>query len=172
MFMTTTKSPLDVETSEPSEGGRLRRGRRRAPEPGFARQRRMWRTATRSRSWASSPRRSNCASAPTVRTCWPFGLSCGRRRRHRVVVRCPRGTAANVTCSTCVAVLATLRRRLESYRCGDVLDLSGSLRHRFWNSGGRVQSRYEIEVTTGQGGWLAVRSWLRRWTGPSRDAQL
>jgi single-strand DNA-binding protein len=48
----------------------------------------------------------------------------------------------------CVVSSGALRRRLESYRPGDVLELAGSLRHRFWNTAGRVQSRYEIEVDT------------------------
>jgi single-strand DNA-binding protein len=48
----------------------------------------------------------------------------------------------------CVASSAAIRRRLESYRPGDVVELAGCLRHRFWNTAGRVQSRYEIEVDT------------------------
>ena len=48
----------------------------------------------------------------------------------------------------CVVSSTAIRRRLETYHPGDVLELAGSLRHRFWNTAGRVQSRYEIEVGT------------------------
>jgi single-strand DNA-binding protein len=48
----------------------------------------------------------------------------------------------------CVVSSAAVRRRLETYRPGDVIELAGSLRHRFWNTAGRVQSRYEVEVGT------------------------
>jgi single-strand DNA-binding protein len=48
----------------------------------------------------------------------------------------------------CVVTSGALRRRIGSYRPGDVVELTGSLRHRFWNTAGRVQSRYEIEVDT------------------------
>lgn len=48
----------------------------------------------------------------------------------------------------CVVSSTAMRRRLETYRPGDVVELAGSLRHRFWNTGGRIQSRYEIEVGT------------------------
>ena len=46
----------------------------------------------------------------------------------------------------CVVAVPGLRRRLEQYQPGDVVEVEGALRHRFWNAGGRVQSRYEIEV--------------------------
>lgn len=48
----------------------------------------------------------------------------------------------------CVVGPAAVRRRLEACLPGDVIELSGALRHRFWNTAGRVQSRYEIEVVT------------------------
>ena len=48
----------------------------------------------------------------------------------------------------CVVSSTAVRRRLATYRPGDVVELAGSLRHRFWNTAGRVQSRYEIEVGT------------------------
>ena len=48
----------------------------------------------------------------------------------------------------CVVSATAVRRRLETYRAGDVVELSGPLRHRFWNSAGRIHSRYEIEVVT------------------------
>lgn len=46
----------------------------------------------------------------------------------------------------CVVTAPALRRRLEQYQPGDVLEVDGALRHRFWNASGRVQSRYEIDV--------------------------
>jgi single-strand DNA-binding protein len=48
----------------------------------------------------------------------------------------------------CVVSSTAVRRRLETYRSGDVVELVGSLRHRFWNTAGKVQSRYEVEVGT------------------------
>ena len=48
----------------------------------------------------------------------------------------------------CVVSSGAVRRRLETYHPGDVIEMTGSLRHRFWNAAGRVQSRYEIEVDT------------------------
>ncbi len=46
----------------------------------------------------------------------------------------------------CVVTTPALRRRLEQYQPGDVIEVDGALRHRFWNASGRVQSRYEIDV--------------------------
>lgn len=46
----------------------------------------------------------------------------------------------------CVVTTPALRRRLEQYQPGDVIEIDGALRHRFWNASGRVQSRYEIDV--------------------------
>lgn len=46
----------------------------------------------------------------------------------------------------CVVATPILRRRLEQYQPGDVVEVDGALRHRFWNASGRVQSRYEIDV--------------------------
>ncbi|MCW2622130.1 MAG: Single-stranded DNA-binding protein [Frankiales bacterium] len=48
----------------------------------------------------------------------------------------------------CVAWAAGLRRRVASLHAGDVLEVEGSLRRRFWRGGQGVSSRYEVEVTS------------------------
>jgi single-strand DNA-binding protein len=46
----------------------------------------------------------------------------------------------------CVVMAGPVRRRLEQYHPADTVEAQGALRHRFFNAGGRVQSRYEVEV--------------------------
>jgi single-strand DNA-binding protein len=46
----------------------------------------------------------------------------------------------------CVVLAGAVRRRLEQYHPTDTVEVQGALRHRFFNTGGRVQSRYEVEV--------------------------
>lgn len=46
----------------------------------------------------------------------------------------------------CAASAGALRKRLLSYQAGDVLELSGALRHRYWRGAGGLNSRYEVEV--------------------------
>jgi single-strand DNA-binding protein len=47
----------------------------------------------------------------------------------------------------CLAVAASPRRYAPSWRAGDVIACEGSLRRRFWRSGGATISRCEVEVT-------------------------
>ncbi|MCU1594124.1 MAG: hypothetical protein JWO12_1516 [Frankiales bacterium] len=47
----------------------------------------------------------------------------------------------------CFAWTAGLLRAAGSWTPGDVLEVHGSLRRRFWHTGGGVQSRTEVEVT-------------------------
>lgn len=69
----------------------------------------------------------------------------------RVVVQRPpdprRGTVA-VDTIDCVARTPALGRRAMGWAVGDTMEMSGSLRRRFWRSGDGVRSRYEVEVAT------------------------
>lgn len=47
----------------------------------------------------------------------------------------------------CVAFRGDVRRRVTSWKTGDVVEVRGSLRRRFWRGPAGLQSRYEIEVT-------------------------
>ena len=47
----------------------------------------------------------------------------------------------------CVVWTAALRRAAAGWAPGDVLELDGALRRRFWRSPGGTASRYEVEVT-------------------------
>ena len=70
----------------------------------------------------------------------------------RVVV--PRGGPLRSTTSATVDVIevacwsATTRRRARSLAEGDVVQISGALRRRFFRVGAVVQSRYEVEART------------------------
>ena len=46
----------------------------------------------------------------------------------------------------CAAFAPALRRRLRGWQPGDVLEIRGSLRRRFFRTGGGPASRYEVEV--------------------------
>jgi len=67
-----------------------------------------------------------------------------------VVDRPPRSSStvstARVDTLDCAAFRADLRRRSASWGPGDVVDLRGSLRRRFFRTGGGTASRYEVEV--------------------------
>jgi single-strand DNA-binding protein len=67
-----------------------------------------------------------------------------------IVDRPPRSAStvstARVDTLDCAAFRADLRRRSASWRPGDVVDLRGSLRRRFFRTGAGPASRYEVEV--------------------------
>jgi single-strand DNA-binding protein len=48
----------------------------------------------------------------------------------------------------CTAWTAKLRRAVGSWQKGDVVEVTGALRRRFWRSGGAVASVYGVEVRT------------------------
>jgi single-strand DNA-binding protein len=48
----------------------------------------------------------------------------------------------------CVTSVVALRKRLLSYGPGDVIEVSGALRHRYWRGPGGLNSRYEVELTS------------------------
>jgi single-strand DNA-binding protein len=73
----------------------------------------------------------------------------------RLVVERPRppaghGRRRGVDTVMCVAWTGPLRRRLRVWCPGDVVEVTGALRRRFWRGRAGKQSRYEIEVMTAE----------------------
>jgi single-strand DNA-binding protein len=69
----------------------------------------------------------------------------------RVVVdRPPRsagsGSAVRVDTIDCTAFRADVRRRCRHWAAGDVVEVEGSLRRRFFRAAGGAASRYDVEV--------------------------
>jgi single-strand DNA-binding protein len=60
-------------------------------------------------------------------------------------VRSESGTSDTVEC---VARPAALRARLAARQAGDTLEVTGSLRHRFWRGAAGTMSRYEVDVAS------------------------
>ncbi len=58
----------------------------------------------------------------------------------------PVGRAPTVDTVDCAIWAAGLRRRAERLDAGTVVEISGSLRRRFWRSPAGPASRYEVEV--------------------------
>ena len=63
----------------------------------------------------------------------------------RLRIQSKSGTSDTVEC---VARPAALRARLAARRVGDTLEVSGSLRHRFWRGPAGTMSRYEVDVSS------------------------
>jgi single-strand DNA-binding protein len=61
-------------------------------------------------------------------------------RRGEAVSRVPIDTL------DCVARTAVVRRAVQSWEAGDVVQVEGSLRRRFFRGSGGLGSRYEVEV--------------------------
>jgi single-strand DNA-binding protein len=69
----------------------------------------------------------------------------------RVVVdrppaRTPRERAPTVDAIECNAWLGNVRRTVLGWSPGDVVEVTGALRRRFWRAGAAVVSRTEVEV--------------------------
>ena len=70
----------------------------------------------------------------------------------RVVVERPRRRDTNgrreptIDTLDCAVAAAVLRRRLLGWGTGDVIEVVGSLRRRFWRAGPAVLSRCEVQV--------------------------
>lgn len=60
----------------------------------------------------------------------------------------PGRVALTVDTIDCVARTSALGRRAMTWVPGDCLELTGSLRRRFWRGRDGVRSRYEVEVAT------------------------
>ena len=54
---------------------------------------------------------------------------------------------ASVDALECVVWTAALRKAAVRWQAGDVLELEGALRRRFWRATGGLGSRYEVEIT-------------------------
>jgi single-strand DNA-binding protein len=66
----------------------------------------------------------------------------------RVTVPRPPGERVRVDSIECASTRAVVRRFALRCQPGDVIEISGSLRRRFWRSaGGGPASRYEVEVS-------------------------
>jgi single-strand DNA-binding protein len=68
-----------------------------------------------------------------------------------VVERVPRratgpGSQVRVDTLDCAAFSAEVRRKLVRWGPGDIVEVEGSLRRRFFRAGGSAASRYEVEV--------------------------
>jgi single-strand DNA-binding protein len=75
---------------------------------------------------------------PSGDTVWSF----------RVVVPRGEGARPGVDWVDCSAWTARLRRSVATWAQGDVVEVKGSLRRRFFRAGGIPVSRVEIEATT------------------------
>ncbi len=66
----------------------------------------------------------------------------------RLVVRRPTATRAGPSIDTidCLAWVGGVRRQCLRWRPGDVIEVEGALRRRFWRSPGGPTSRCEVEV--------------------------
>jgi len=71
----------------------------------------------------------------------------------RIVIDRPIGppgapSTARVDTIDCAAFRGDVRRRLGQLSPGDVIEIGGCLRRRFFRAGGAAASRYEVEVRT------------------------
>jgi single-strand DNA-binding protein len=65
----------------------------------------------------------------------------------RLTVRAPASAANSKSDSIdCAVWRKDLRARVQKYRVGDVLELTGSVRHRYWRGATGLASRYEVEA--------------------------
>lgn len=64
----------------------------------------------------------------------------------RLVVDRPEGSRASHDTLDCAAYAGPVRRKLLRWSHGDVVEVSGALRRRFFRAGAVPVSRYEIEV--------------------------
>ena len=68
-----------------------------------------------------------------------------------VVPRAPGGRSRqSVDALECAAWSPRARRSVSGWCADDVVEVTGSLRRRFFRSGGAVASRVEVEMTTGR----------------------
>ncbi|MGH3353807.1 MAG: single-stranded DNA-binding protein [Nocardioides sp.] len=70
----------------------------------------------------------------------------------RVVVNRPRdkrrGSRVQIDALECHSWVARVQRAAMTWRVGDVIEVNGSLRRRFFKTGGRLQSMTEVEVVS------------------------
>jgi single-strand DNA-binding protein len=65
-----------------------------------------------------------------------------------VVERDPAAAPRKVDVIDCTAYAARLRRQALGWKDGDLIEIAGALRRRFWRGAGGVQSRCDVEVAT------------------------
>jgi len=58
------------------------------------------------------------------------------------------GTTQRVDSVPCTAWTSRLRRSILTWRTGDLVEVSGAVRCRFYQAGGATRSRVEVEATT------------------------
>ncbi len=67
--------------------------------------------------------------------------------RFRIVVpRAKPTTKTTVDTVDLIAMKVSVQRKAHSLRVGDIVEVSGEIRRRFWKAGASVASRVEIEV--------------------------
>ena len=70
----------------------------------------------------------------------------------RLVVNRPRdkrrGSRVQIDALECHTWVARVRRAAMTWQVGDVIEVNGSLRRRFFKTGGRLQSMTEVEVSS------------------------
>ena len=64
----------------------------------------------------------------------------------RITVARPEAERGRVDSIDCAATTARVRRSVQAAAPGDVLEVSGCLRRRFWRSAAGLGSRYEVQV--------------------------
>lgn len=92
---------------------------------------------------AAEPERRALPSGDVVVT---FRLVVARPERAVSARRSAGSRAPRVDTLDCAAWRADVQRRLGTASAGDVLELRGSLRRRFWRAGSAAVSRSEVEV--------------------------
>jgi single-strand DNA-binding protein len=63
-----------------------------------------------------------------------------------IVDRATKDASRKVDLVDCTAFAARVRRQALDWTAGDVIEVSGALRRRFWRGAGGLQSRCEVEV--------------------------
>ena len=92
---------------------------------------------------AAAPERRELPSGDVVVT---FRVVVGRPAA-RAGARTSAGRAPTVDTLDCAAWRGDVQRSLGAAAAGDMLELHGSLRRRFWRAGAAAVSRSEVEVT-------------------------
>jgi len=67
-----------------------------------------------------------------------------------VVPRQPGEGRQQVDALECSAWAARVQRSVSSWRAGDIVEVDGSLRRRFFRAGGAAVSRVDVEITAGR----------------------
>ena len=82
---------------------------------------------------------------PSGDTVWTFRVVIGRPREPAAGTR-----RARVDTLECAVWSGRIKRSVPTWRDGDVVEVSGALRRRFFKSGGATVSRVEVDVARGK----------------------